>query len=111
MIKNPVLLPGISIIGGAAGFLDPARAAGLLSGMITAKFWAEMAFRMKGKDWTNIDQKEINNLFKKTDIYKFIKKRYKTIKFSKFLAYRVLKTPKVINRFWSVIKNGKKRLG
>jgi flavin-dependent dehydrogenase len=92
---NPI--PGLVILGDAAGFVEASGGSGLVASIKMAKFWAER------HNCDNLDD-TIQHDFKKTDLHKHIDKVAKLYNgFRKFLYVR-LRTASRIRKMWWLVK-------
>jgi len=95
---------GIVLIGDSAGFVDANGSSGLYYGMKMAEEWVNILDRFLKKNgvWSRVSSDELEKQFRKTKIFKHIKKSYSLIGISEAFLFRLLGTGKAVNRFWGL---------
>jgi flavin-dependent dehydrogenase len=96
-ISNLNPLPGLVILGDAAGFVEASGGSGLVASIKMAKFWVDH-LELEGRDDI------LQTMFKKSDLHKHITKTARLYNgFRKFLYVR-LRTQTRIRKMWWLIK-------
>lgn len=114
MVKDFIPVTGVVLIGDSAGFIDPFGSSGIYSGMAMARFWVDTlaaeinALPLDGGEsddglWHPRKQAAYVKAFKKTSVYKRIKRSYGLIGKFEWYIFKHLRSAERINRRWPVI--------
>ncbi|MBU2513698.1 NAD(P)/FAD-dependent oxidoreductase [bacterium] len=116
MVDRFIPIPGVVLIGDAAGFIDPFGSSGLYSGMVMASNWVFLIKEMLQSIpstlapeamveelWSENNVDFLEKRFKSSSIYKKIKASYRLIGIFEWYVFKHLRTAKKINKRWNLI--------
>ncbi|MBD3350839.1 MAG: FAD-binding protein [Candidatus Lokiarchaeota archaeon] len=107
-IESFVPHKGTVLIGDAAAFVEASGGSGLVSSMIMAKEWVNLicdALENTKRDiWSNQNIKDMEHKFKKTKIYKKIKRKAKIYNWFRELLFKKWHTKEEIMNKWFWVK-------
>jgi flavin-dependent dehydrogenase len=114
MVKEFIPVNGVVLIGDSAGFIDPFGSSGIYSGMAMARFWVDLlageiaVLPTDGGEadeglWHPRKRAAYIKAFKKTSVYRRIKRSYGMIGKFEWYVFKHLRTADRINQRWSVI--------
>jgi len=108
MIKNPLVLPGLIMLGDSSGFVLSNSGSGLLTGMTDSKWWsAEINNLINNKiSWNMSIKNKLNNDFAKSKVYKNVKLTHMETNFIQDLVFGFLINPAIINNSWALVEWG-----
>ncbi len=116
MVSSVIPAPGLVLIGDSAGFVDPFGSSGIYSSMAMATFWTELlsneskkiAAKRKGEVnptelWRPGRIAKYKKVFRRTGIYRHIRKSYARIGKFEWYVFKHLRTAERINSRWRLI--------
>ncbi|HBD96057.1 MAG: hypothetical protein A2015_16790 [Spirochaetes bacterium GWF1_31_7] len=103
VLHNPMILPGLALCGDAAGFMDPRTYSGLIMGMYSAEFWANVAVKKSRNilsSWNENSMNSYNTLLHKQEFFIQLKNYHIRMTTAKDFAYSVWRNAENYNKNW-----------
>lgn len=99
IVHRSMYYPGLAFCGDAGGFMDPNTNSGLVTGMKSAKYWAEAAKNavVDRFKWNDTIADQYNNRLRTMDFYKNLRADHLRIHNAKSIVYGMWRTPQALN--------------
>lgn len=104
MHPDGMIIPGLAHLGDSIGFVESSGGSGIVSSLENARNTAAFLARYRATPWNEHLRGLYNRDFASSEIYRHIRKVYRTVLPGLGLLFASLKTPARINRFWWLIR-------
>ncbi|MCG8570323.1 MAG: FAD-dependent monooxygenase, partial [Spirochaetes bacterium] len=114
IITQPMIYPGLVLLGDAAAFIRCSSSSGLNTGMQGANWWVNQLWKELNKSGSpTLDQNQkakLNRQFQKWSLFKELNTKFRQFRTRKRLAYHLIRTKSDLYYCWNLIANGYRRI-
>ncbi len=96
-------VPGLIFCGDAIGFIEATGVSGIITSLEMSQFVSEYLKLNPIKRWTPLEMEVFNREFSRSEIFRYVKKRYRITRIYNFLIFFVMGRAESINRWWRLI--------